>query len=89
MQPVLREYDPEIEMREDAGNCGDMPKGPTEHINEAKELSASTPPYAALTMPASRAALMVVLDENGDLVRVFTAADLLKRCRHFWRHAQD
>ena len=40
-------------------------------------------------MPGSRAALMAVVDENGYLIPVLTAHDLLRRCKSFWRVSQD
>jgi hypothetical protein len=32
---------------------------------------------------------MVVLDDNGYLVPLCTASDLLRGCRYFWRASQD
>jgi hypothetical protein len=40
-------------------------------------------------MPGSRAALMAVVDESGYLIPVFTARDLLRLCKSFWRVSQD
>jgi hypothetical protein len=56
-----------------------------EQITDANERTISTPPYAALLMPASRAALMAVIDENGLLTPLCTAGDLLRSCKYFWR----
>lgn len=60
-----------------------------DQITDAKERAVSAPPYAALLMPASRAALMAVIDENGLLTPLCTAGDLLRSCKYFWRVSQD
>jgi hypothetical protein len=60
-----------------------------EQITDANVRTISTPPYAALLMPASRAPLMAVIDENGLLTPLCTAGDLLRSCKYFWRVSRD
>jgi hypothetical protein len=53
--------------------------------SEAMERPMLVPPYSALMMPVSRAALMAVVDDGGYLIPICTAFDLLRGCKHFWR----
>ena len=89
MQPIIDEYSRDVEIEEVGGNCGDVPTTQSDQISEARNLSIPPPPYAALAMPASRAALIAVLDGNGYLIPVYTAADFLRGCRYFWSASQD
>ena len=68
MPPVHREYHPVIEVEEVNRDCGDEAIKPPEDINKARKTTIPPPPFAALMMPASRAALIAVLDENGYLL---------------------
>ena len=89
MSQVIGEHYPELELKEIDHEHGDSPTEQREQINEARKRSMPAPPYSALMMPGSRAALMAVVDESGYLIPVFTARDLLHRCKSFWRASQD
>ncbi|HVO91746.1 MAG TPA: hypothetical protein VMT22_02845 [Terriglobales bacterium] len=89
MQQVIGEHYPDSEIEEVAPEFGEALMEPLAEVSEAEEPSMPAPPYSALMMPASRAAQMAVLDENGYLVPVCTAGDILRSCRYFWRAAMD
>lgn len=84
MSHVIGEHYLDLEIEEITHEHGDSPTEQSEQIR-----SMHAPPCSAVMMPGSRAALMAVVDENGYLIPVFTANDLLRRCKSFWRASQD
>ena len=54
---------------------------------EAVRTDAPLPWIGALRNP--RLGPMVVLDDKGALVPLWTASDLLRGCRYFWRGSRD
>jgi hypothetical protein len=89
MRHVTTEHDPDLEIEELIHEYGDTPAERLEQISEVGERSMAAPLYSALMMPGSRAALMAVVDDNGYLIPVCTAFDLLRGCKFFWRASQD
>jgi hypothetical protein len=84
MRQSIGEQDAELAIKEIAQDGIQM-----DQITDANQWAISAPPYAALLMPASRAAVMAVIDENGLLTPLCTAGDLLRNCKYFWRISQD
>lgn len=85
---INEEYlDPEIE--DVAQEYVDILAERLDPKSETAERAMPVPPYSALMMPGSRAALMAVVDDNGYLIPICTAFDLLRGCKYFCRASQD
>jgi hypothetical protein len=88
MRHITTEHGPNIEIEEITHEDADTPAERLEQISEVGERSLPAPPYSALMIPGSRAALMAVVDHNGCLIPICTGFDLLRGCKYFWRASQ-
>lgn len=81
---------PEIGNNETLRECG---AEVGEKAAVANEKSNDAPRRATIpwigTLPNPHVGPMLVLDAAGSWVPLWTAEDLLRGCRHFWRSARD
>jgi hypothetical protein len=89
MRHIIGEQRPQGEIDEFIDGYDKSTIDRLQQVSEAAETSIQAPPFAELMMPSSRAGLMAVVDENGYLIPVCTAGDLLRGCKYFWRASQD
>ncbi len=89
MTHISTEQYPDVAMEEVTHDHDDATTDRLEQIREARKRSVPAPPYSALTIIGVRPAPMAVTDENGYLIPVCTAYDLLRACEYFWRASQD
>ncbi|HEY7217574.1 MAG TPA: hypothetical protein VH985_04210 [Candidatus Binatia bacterium] len=89
MRHAINEEYSDLEVEEVAPEYGDVLTERLDQQSEIAERSMPVPPYSALMMPGSRAALMAVVDDNGYLIPICTAFDLLRGCKYFWRASLD
>ncbi len=90
MAEVANNDVPDVGLKEIGHECAPEPMvEPTPVSDRSGEHTGPAPAYAALMMASSRAGLMAVVDDNGQLVPHYTAVDLLRACKSRWRDAQE